>query len=320
MAGCEGREVSPQEGPLEAVPPPGEPLGTNGVPRDRTLIRTENLGLRLTDEVTVHIPRLHGELAAVGEGPPDLADRNSYRIDIFDAEIRLSGADLSRLINDILLGYEDPPIRDVAVEVREGDVVLTGALQRPLPVQATIVGTLRVTEAGDVALQPSELEAAGIPVANLLDLIGVQLEELVSVRHIEGISIVENTLIIDPEALVPAPQLRGRVSGVRATPGQAVLFLEGTEGTGDAPRIEPPEAVENYLFVFGGDVRIGKFKMEGADLLLRDANPDDLFDLNLRDYRRQLVAGWVDFHPDMGIVAHLPDYAAVIAKERAAAP
>jgi hypothetical protein len=63
----------------------------------------------------------------------------------------------------------------------------------------------------------------------------------------------------------------------------------------------------NFLRLRGGSVRFGKLTMQHADLTLIDGSDDVWFDLDLANYRQQLVKGYSRITPEQGLELYMPD-------------
>jgi hypothetical protein len=70
------------------------------------------------------------------------------------------------------------------------------------------------------------------------------------------------------------------------------------------------------MFFHGRVLRFGKLTMDGADLQIVDADPDDPFDFSLAHINQQLVAGTSRNQSDFGLVTTMPDYGDMLKKEK----
>ncbi len=79
--------------------------------------------------------------------------------------------------------------------------------------------------------------------------------------------------------------------------------------------VRPDTAYSNFVFFRGAQLRFGKLLMDDTDLLIADADQSDPFDLNLKEYAKQLVAGTSHTLPDLGLRVDMPDYASLAGGE-----
>jgi hypothetical protein len=264
--------------------------------------------LRVAEGVVLEIRSLSGELVPTEEGSyPIFDDPSSFVMVIEDAEIALSPESLAALLNDHVFAYEGAPFSDLEIELTEdGKVLQKGQLHKAGGVPFSMLGTLGVTGEGDVKIEPEELHTAGLPVENLLDFFGVELDQVVETRESRGVSIDEDTLILDPERALPSPRMRGRVSAVRVEGNRIVqVFGEGAVDGGTGA----PVSDRGHMLFRGNLLRFGKLTMHDTDLEIADADPSDPFDFYLERYQEQLTAGYSKTLEDAGLVSYMPDYA-----------
>jgi hypothetical protein len=265
-----------------------------------------NVWMRVDEAVVMEIRHLRGEmLRTVEDEPPWFDQPDSFELRVLDAEIAMTPASLSALMNRYVLAGEEAPVRDVELAIEEGRLRQSGTLNRAVPVPFSILADVEATEDGDLVLHPVEMKAAGLPVKKLAELFGVELDEVLADEESPAMRAVGDDLILDPERMVPPPRIRGRVAEVRIEGDRLVqVFASGEDRRAPAP--SDPEA-ENYLFISGGVVRFGKLTMDDTDLQLIDADPSDPFLYSLADNLRQLVAGYSRTQPDDGLVVWMPD-------------
>lgn len=308
---CGGEdEDGHRAGPDEARPT--SPAGSGSAGEETAgAVRAEIRGvhLRVANGVVLEVRALRGALVPVEEGAfPVFDDPESFTVAIEHAEIAMTPASLAALLNGHVFAYDGAPFSDLEIELTDdGKVFQKGQLDKAGGVPFTMLGTLGVTDDGDVRIEPEELHTAGLPVENLLDVFGVELEELVETRESRGVRIDEDALILDPERALPSPRMRGRVTAVRVEDGRIVqTFGDGGGGEATAPVTD-----RGYMFFRGNLLRFGKLTMHDTDLEIADADPSDPFDFYLERYQEQLTAGYSKTLKDAGLVSYMPDYAEV---------
>jgi hypothetical protein len=131
----------------------------------------------------------------------------------------------------------------------------------------------------------------------------VEVSDIVGSRPAPGVEITGNDLYLNTTELLPPPHIRGQISSIAfKAPDLAVTY-------GDTDLDDEKELAQwhNFLRLRGGTVGFGKLTMHQADLTLIDASDDAWFDLDLANYRQQLVKGFSRMTPDGGLEMFLPD-------------
>jgi hypothetical protein len=304
--GAGGDGPSAPSGPNEANGNDAQEGATPGA------VRAEIRGvhLRVAEGVVLEIRSLRGGLVPTEEGSyPVFDDPTSFAVAIEDAEIAMSPESLAALLNGYVFAYDGAPFSELTIELTEdGKVFQKGQMNKAGGVPFTMLGSLGVTDEGDVKIEPEELHTAGLPVENLLDFFGVELDQVVETRESRGVRIDEDTLILDPERALPSPRMRGRVTGVRVE-GNRIVQRFGGGGAGGGVEATAPVQDRGYMFFTGNLLRFGKLTMRDTDLEIADADPSDPFDFYLERYQEQLTAGYSKTLEDGGLVSYMPDYA-----------
>jgi hypothetical protein len=146
-----------------------------------------------------------------------------------------------------------------------------------------------------------------VPATKLLDLFGLELDDLVSLKERRGVDVTDNDIVIDPGDVLPPPVMRGRLTRAEITDGELrQVFGSATAAT---PLSPPDPRARNYVYFSGSSIRFGKLTMSATDLQLIDADDRDPFDFSPDNYNRQLVAGYSKNTPHGGLKTYMPDYA-----------
>lgn len=288
------------EGERDAPAPDGDPGGAVQAQMRDVLFRVDPV-------VVLEIRTLAGKLVPTREGEaPYFDDPTSFALAIDGAEIALSPESLAGIMNRHVFAYDGAPMSDLRVEIRDGMVYQEGTLNKAGGIPFSMLGKISATPSGDIQLEPEEMHAADLPVENLMDFFGIELAEVVNADEARGLRIEEDTIVLDPERLLPPPAIRGRVSAVRVEPNRIVQVFGS--GSGDAG-LEPPVPDRGHMFFSGNVLRFGKLTMNGTDLEIADADPSDPFEFYLEEYQKQLTAGYSKTLSDKGLVSYMPDYA-----------
>jgi len=138
-----------------------------------------------------------------------------------------------------------------------------------------------------VRLPPAKIKTVGVPTTKIMDLFGIELDDLLRVRAGRGVSVRDNDLFLAPSQMLPSPEVRGKVSSASVRGDRLVLVL----GSAPAPAPRSSAGPGNYIWFRGGRIRFGRLTMTDSDLQLIDADPRDTFDFFSERYNEQLVAG-----------------------------
>jgi hypothetical protein len=184
------------------------------------------------------------------------------------------------------------PLSDIKIGSEAGRLTLKAKLRKGISIPIAMAADVSAAPDGRMRLATQSTHALGIPANRMMELFGLSVADLVSIKNQRGIEIRENDILIGPADTLPPPRIRGRLSRVwidhgllRQTFGSPVAIpaLSGQPAT--------PQAV-NYIYFKGATLRFGRLTMRDADLMLIDADPRDVFDFSPSQYRRQLTAGY----------------------------
>ena len=278
--------------PSLAKPPQQKRSTTSAVQVDM-----RNVMYHVTDHVAVHILQLQGLIVPTKrQGLPVFDDVQSFTLAIHYAEIAIGMDALSHILNHYVFAAPDAPIMDVTVTTVGTSLKVQGKLhaQGDLPFETE--GTAVATPEGHMRMHTRKVTVAQVSVKGLMDLLGLQSAQLLNTDKVRGVRLEGNDLLLDPTLLLPPPHIEGRVTEVRIA-GEHILQVFGTKPPSGAPH--PYSG--NYMAYRGGQLRVGTLTMADADVMLIDMDPQDPFDVSLAHYKDQLVAGYTQITPDVGL-------------------
>jgi hypothetical protein len=253
--------------------------------------------------ISVHIRRLHGELAPQGQNQfPIFDDKSSFHLKIANAEIAITPAALANVLNSHVLNGHDAPVKNVSIQIEKDKLKIKGNLHSKGDVAFETLGTVSATSDGKIRLHTEKVKALHLPVKGVMDLFGVELADLIKNGKIKGIQIEKDDLILDSEQILPPPQIQGKVTAVKLEGNNIVQFFGPQE---KAPA--KPSMAGNFMAYRGNRLRFGKLLMSDTDMILIDADARDPFDFSLDRYKEQLTAGYVKTTPSMGLRVYMPD-------------
>jgi hypothetical protein len=266
-------------------------------------VQMKNVVYHFTDDISVHIRSLQGQLVPTKSALPVFDDKNSFTLKIRAAEIAISPESLATVLNSYVFAKPDAPLKGLSIQIENGQLKVKGKLHNKGDVPFEGVGNLGVSDDGKIRLHIEKMKALHLPVKGLLDVLGVELADLVKTGKVQGVQIEKNDLILDPATLLPPPHINGGIKGVRLEKGNVVQVF-GQASRSALMRI--PFA--NYMAYRGNQLRFGKLTMSDTDLVLIDMNPSDSFDFYLDHYKEQLVAGYTKETPSFGLRVFMRDY------------
>ena len=268
----------------------------------------KNVRYHLTDKIIVHITLLNGKLIPKPDQTVVFDDKQSFSIAVDSAKVSLSTASLTNDLNDYVFAKPDAPLKKLIATVEGDQLTIKGLLASKGGIPFSSSGTLSVTPEGMIRVHTTEVAALHLPVKGLMDMLGLDTEKLLDTKKVAGVSVDKDDLILDPQYILPPPQLHGRLTSVKIVNGEIVLAFGDMEGKGSEPALTNNCAARNYLQFKGGSVRFGNLTMEPADLLLMDMESAGPFDFAIDHYKEQLVAGYSKMTPQGGLCVHMPDY------------
>jgi hypothetical protein len=287
----------------QSKPQASAPSHTNDV---QTTMK--NVQYRLTDKIIVHIAILNGKLTPKPDQIVVFDDNKSFSIAVDSAKVSLTTTSLTNDLNDFVFAKPDAPIKNISASIEGDQLTIKGLLVSKGGVPFSSTGTLSVTPEGMIRVHTSKVNALHLPVKGLMDMLGLDTEKLLDTQKVPGVSVDKDDLILDPQYILPPPQLQGRLSSIKIVKEEILLTFGDTEGKGSEPALTDTCGAQNYLQFKGATVRFGNLTMEPADLLLMDMQPTDPFDFAIDHYKEQLAAGYSKMTLAGGLCVHMPDY------------
>ena len=268
-------------------------------------IQMRNVNYRLATDIVLEVRALRGRLEPTRPGTPvTFDDSSSFLVDIDTAQVAISPASLTALMNSYVLAYEGAPIKDFSMEIKGDRVVEKGKIHKGVDLPFEMTGSLSVTDDGNIRVHADKIKAEHIPVKGILHAFGEDLAKLVNQKEERGMKIEGDDIILMPRTLTPPPHLAGRVTQVGIVDGKIVETFDSGRHSAE---LRPPFHTGAYIYHRGGVLRFGKLTMTNADLEIVGDRPV-LFDFFQREYLKQLVAGYSKTTPSNGLVSHMLDY------------
>jgi hypothetical protein len=272
--------------------------------RDSTVqVQMHNVRYHFTDEIAVHIQDLRGELVPTNNNPlPVFDDKDSFLLSIADAQITISVAAMSSVLNSYILVRPDSPLKDISIRVEKSELKIKGKLHGKGNIPFEMDAMASVTPDGKIRLSAKSIKALHLPVKGLMDLLGTDLASVIKAGKLTGLKTEKDDLILDPQEILPPPHIQGKVTEIR---------LEGddiVQSFGHPEKLKMHRGRQNYMRYEGNRLRFGKLTMSDTDLVLLDMDPNDSFDFYLEHYKEQLVAGYSKTTPTFGLRVYMRDF------------
>ncbi|PYQ38594.1 MAG: hypothetical protein DMF77_23710 [Acidobacteria bacterium] len=269
-------------------------------------VEMRNVDLHITDDIMLHIKHLDGRFVGIkGSGIPYLDDAASYAVAVDSAAIVMDMSSLNALMNEHVLGHGRSNVEGLRVGTdAEGHLVQTGEIEKGIDIPFKTKGAVEATADGRIRVHAKSVRGFGLPVKPLMKLFSVEMDDLLKVEPGHGVWVDDNDLILDPQLMLPPPQLRGKVTEVHVEGDTLVQ----TFGRGVPRALSPPAVSPNHIYWHGGTLKFGKLIMVKADLELIDMDPKDPFDFSARRWNDQLVAGYSKNTANRGLKSHMPDF------------
>ena len=180
----------------------------------------KNLRLHLDDGIVLNVRGLRGEMVSKTQAPPVFDDPRSYVLHVFTGDLGMDMTSLANLMNHHVFAYEDAPLKDISVEIRDGKLRQKGKLHKGVWLPFSMKATPAATPDGRLLLHTESVSALGIPTTKLLDLIDVTLSDLMKVDAQRGVEVSEDDVIISPGRVLPPPQMEGHLARAEIANGE----------------------------------------------------------------------------------------------------
>jgi hypothetical protein len=265
--------------------------------------------MHLDERATIRVRQLRGEVRSTTTGQPAILDeRESFSIQVSSGSVGLTGEDLSTLLNQFVFAYPGAPLKGLRARPERGQVSLTGTMHKGVDLRFEINSAITLTPEGMIRLSPTRTRILGVDGQKLLNALGLQLDDLLDLKGSRGATVKGDDIFLDPAKILPPPAIVGRLASARVEGNEVAIEFAVTAEDSVFGSYVRPDAVPNFVYFRGGQLRFGKLLMDDTDLQIIDADPSDPFDLHLEEYARQLVAGRSRTLPTLGLRVEMPDH------------
>jgi hypothetical protein len=276
--------------------------------RVRTRVSMRRVDFYVDTQVVLHIRHLDGTMRSKEGGPVVFDDKNSFIITIDTAEVGMTGADLSALLNKYVFGYKGSPLSHLHLRTEGDHVVQTGRMHKGITISFEITAMIDVTPEGLLRLHPIKTKIMGMNGEKLMKFLGLSLEKILDLSGATGATVHGNDIFLDPRKIIPPPEIEGRVVSVRVDGDEMVQAFGKMEPHEPVRALVPPDTkAPNYMFYKGGTLRFGRLLMLDAEMQIVDLDPEEVFKFDLSRYNAQLVAGYERTLADGGLEVWMRD-------------
>jgi hypothetical protein len=264
-----------------------------------TQVAMRNVNFYVTPTAALRIRTLRGEMRSLRGGPVVFDDRNSFAIQVANAEVGMNGTDLSNLMNNVVFAYRGAPLRRMKVSFAGNQLVQSGVMHKIVDIPFTMTSEVSATPEGLIQLHPVKTRIFGVDGNGLMRAFGLSLQKILDLRKAQGVSVRGNDLYLDPSRLLPPPAFEGILTGARVE-GDELVQTFGTPSSATSLAVPDREAPA-YMFYKGGTLRFGKLVMLDAEMQIVSLHPRASFGFDLDRYKKQLVAGYSKTLADSGL-------------------
>jgi hypothetical protein len=274
-------------------------------------IEMRNVDLHIDARNVMRVQSLRGEVIPTTPGTvPWLDEPKSFKIRATSGRVALDGDAITALLNEIAFNYPDAPIKHLQVRIEDGKVVQKGTLHKGVDINFEMWAVPVLQPDGRLKLHPDKLRILGVDGLALMHALGLHLDKMMDLSKAHGASVKDDDIFLDPLAIIPPPVVDGKLSRVHIQGNLLVQeFTRMPDDTIFGTLVKPDSDARNFIYFRGGQLRFGKLTMTDTDLLIRDDDERDPFELYFAEYNKQLVAGHTKNLANFGLRTWMVDYA-----------
>ncbi|GBF39111.1 hypothetical protein [Leptospira johnsonii] len=234
---------------------------------------------------------------------PDL-----FTLKILNGNIRISFESLEKLMNGRLFSIPESTLRKIKLRpiFHNGTwkLKISGEVKLVVWVSFEGIATVKLDlESGRILVENESVRALLNPYTKeLLNTVGVSIEDLVRFPKGKGLVISGNKVFFEPFSVFPDPGVEGKIKDLKLD--ENALDIEFvTEQEVPSPKINS----KNYIYVTGGKLLFGGIQVHQGRVLLQDREESSLFEFCFSEYRKALSLSNVKMEEDGRILIVMPD-------------
>lgn len=240
-------------------------------------------------------------------GVVNIDQPDSFSADIAHGCVIATEAQLTALFNEHILDYVPRPLNDLQITTEPGALTIHGEIKLwdwfPLfwmPLYLT--GPITLNDQGQLVFTPDRIDVLKLRTQLLLHATNLPLGALISVDS-PGVKISGQSIILDVTEVFPTPHINQAPTSVTAVDdGVKLCFSERPD-----IHLEPPAFVgDSYIWIQAGDMSaFGKLLINPIGAI-RPLNRGKILRFHLRDYRKQVAAGYLTMNPNGALLIYVP--------------
>lgn len=250
------------------------------------LLTAHNINFYFVDGIGFYVKNLVASFIPLDpKQPVNLDDSTQFMIQVHSGEVIVPPQALTALFNNQILDYWPRPLNNMRVSTGQQTLCAHAGLRLwcwfpPIFwIPASLKGNI-VLNQNLLIYTPYEVNAFGIPIAGVLNALGIKLTSLITLNR-QGANLVGNSLILDFRKVFPPPALSGElVESTLTEQGLSLKFSDGSSGNYQAPRSAP----QSYIWIKSGDVKLFNIVMLNTNILIQDFN-NNILNFDLYGYR-----------------------------------
>ena len=306
---CVRGPAGPTTAPQQRIPP----IGTQPIPnlseaeaKEPTQAEMHNVDFHVDESTVLNIHTLRGEMVAKQPGAPvNFDNKLTFILRVDTGKIGMKTPSLDNLMNRYVFGYSGAPLKSLHVVPEGKQLRQEGIIHKIVHIPFTMWADVSASN-GLIRIHPTRISICGINGLGLLKAVGQSLEKMLTLPKDRGVSAEKNDLLLDPNKMLPPPQVELKLVDVRIEGDELVQIFDA--GRHLAPLKLPKPEERNTMYYRGGTLRMGKPLMIDADMQVVDTDPSDPFDFFIDRYNEQLVEGLSRNQPDYGLVVYMRDF------------
>ncbi len=298
-ASPQGSSEATSSGSSAPADPPFDPAVK--VDTSPTLVYAHNLLLHKGPDFRVYIVWIRGQMLRTNPRVnPSFDEPESFVLEIDKGIIRANIGDLANFLNASM--PHDSPLKNVSLAPNGEGMKLRGTVHKIIPLPVELDGSLAPMPDGRVKFHVNKIDVLKVPVKGLMGGFHMELADVVHVKDVPGLEVVDNDVIFDTRKLLPPPHIHGKITVVKVRPPDIEVVYGDTAN-------DPNELAQwhNFFRLRNGTIDFGKLTMHHVDLTMIDASKDPWFDLDLVNYQAQLVNGYTRMTAQAGMEIYMPD-------------
>ena len=175
----------------------------------------------LLDNAPLNVSNFKGVLQPTEKDGSDLV--------VESGQAFLSSTTLTQIMNQQMQGQQK--IEDLKFSTSGQKVKIQGKAKKGIPIPFTLTGDVKTTPDGKVLIHSTSVDAAKIPVKDVMDLFGIDVKDVTGKIQQRAISLEGNTLVLSPDKLSDKLRLRGKVSNVEVQKDGLLLTFGSSPST-----------------------------------------------------------------------------------------